>query len=647
VTLQRRFPACAATILAAAALLLATGSAAAQQTTPPATAPGAGVGKLPPDAPIPPKLTMPKTPNEMRDAHIRMSIEAGVKYLKSIEKRNGVIGTDGRVFNHTYPVGPTALAVLAMIEAGVPATDPNLQAALKYVLETKTDHTYELALLAMVLARQPVDVANRSDRRAMELLLKRFVDWQATDGMWTYWLLDPRDVPQGERGGWGHLIGPTWRKEFLSGDRSNTQFAILALWEMSKRGVEIPKRTLRLAADQFLKTQTVSSGWSYVKNAKEYGHPEQSATMNATGLASLYILRDLLAETGEGVFDGAASPKCGQPGPMDDAIERAYQRVVRDLGINIGLLFLTGGEPFPRSGYYHYSIERVGVACGMKQLGDHDWYREGAWYFLRNQQPDGSWTSGYSPGIETAFALLFLAKGRAPFIMNKLCWRGDWNGHTRDLLNLTRYAQNTFEMLFRWQIVDIRGSVDDWLDAPVLYLTGHQKPAFTEEERKKLREFTGKGGVIFAEACCGSKDFDAGLRELAAQLFPEAALTELTSEHPIYSSHFQLKPVAGKPLLGIDVPLDKLTEAGRKLAAKEATSRTVLVYSPTAVGCAWNQDLRTGHERSFQIGINLFRYAMGNAPLKRPLDGVSKTIAAPVGPPPAQPRTGGQEPTLK
>ena len=142
-------------------------------------------------------------------------------------------------------------------------------------------------------------------------------------------------------------------------------------------------------------------------------------------------------------------------------------------------------------------------------------------------------------------------------------------------------------------------------------------------------------------------EFDAGLRELAAQLYPEAALTELTSEHPVYSSHFQLKPVPAKPLLGVDLPLDQLTDAGRKLVAKDAASRTVLVYSPTAIGCAWNQDMRTSHERSFQLGINLFRYAMGNAPLKRPLDGASKPIAAPAGPPPAPPRTGGQEPTLK
>ena len=644
---------------AAAVVFLIAGSASGQSPTAPKPTPAAtpaatpasapstaGTARLPQDEPIPPKLTMPKTPNEIRDAHIRVVLDAAIKYLKSIEKRNGVIGTDGHVFNHTYPVGPTALGLLAMIEAGVPMNDPHVRAAYKYVFETRTDHSYEVALQAMVLARQPSDRVGRSERRAMELLLKRFVDWQATDGMWTYWLLDPREVPAGERGGWGRLVGSTWRKEFASGDRSNTQFAVLALWEMSKRGVEVPKRTLRLAADQFLQTQNATSGWSYVKDAKKYNHPEQTPTMNATGLASLYILRDLLGETGEGLFTGASSPNCGKPGAMDEAIEQAYQRVVRDLGINSGLSFLFGGDPFPRSGYYHYAIERVGVACGLKQLGDHDWYREGAWYFLRNQQADGSWTAGYTPGIETSLAILILAKGRAPFLMNKLAWRGDWNCHTRDLSNLTRYAENTFEMPFRWQIVDIRGDISDWLDAPVLYLTGHQRPAFSDEEKKKLREFTEKGGLILAEACCGSKEFDAGLRELAAALFPEVPLAGLTSEHPVYSSHFKLKPLTNQPLLGVDLPVDKLAEAGRKLAGKE-TSRTVLVYSPTAIGCIWNQDLRTNHERQFQIGINVFRYATGNVAMRRPLDGSSKPIAAPTGPPPEPSRTGWVEPALK
>jgi len=383
--------------------------------------------------------------------------------------------------------------------------------------------------------------------------------------------------------------------------------------------------------------------------------------MNATGLASLFILRDLLGEVGEGLFDGEKSPDCGKPGRLDRSLEAAHNRVIRDLNISSGLMFLYGGEPFPSSGYYSYSVERVGVACGLKELGGHDWYREGAWYFLRNQQQDGSWRVGYTPGVETSLAILFLAKGRAPFIINKLRWRGDWNNHTRDLANFVRYAEYTFEERFRWQIVDIAGSVEEWLDAPLLYLSGHQAPRlFSDEEKKKLRRYVEKGGVILADDCCKSKEFDEEFRKLVKEVFPEGELHELPGVHRVYSSHFKLKPDAAHPLLGLDLPVKLLekgtaevrpagqpaggapagpsaqpTDAAADSAPGEPATRTVVFYAPWTIGCVWNQNLTTNHERVFQLGVNIFRYATGERPLRRPLDGTSKPI--PVTAKPAQP----------
>jgi len=578
-------------------------------------------------------------PNSIGDADVQKRIDAGIKYLKSIQARDGRIGTRGRVFNMTYPVGQTALALLAMLEAGVPIADPSVRLAMNYAFETPTDHTYEVALQAMVLAKMPKDRRTRSHRRAMERVLKRLVDWQADDGMWTYWLVNPRNVPGHERGRRGITVGRNWRDRYQSGDNSNTQFAILALWELAKCGVEIPEPTLRRAADHFLNTQTVTHGWSYVKRYKDYGVASQSPTMTATGLASLYILRDLLGAkgaAGEGVFDSRRSAGCGRPGPFDAAINRAFTRVEADLDGLGGLAGLYGGPPFPMSGYYSYSIERVGVACGLKQIGIHDWYREGVWYYLSHQQRDGSWTVGYNPAVETALAVLFLAKGRAPFIVNKLKWPGDWCNHTRDLRNLTLYAENTFEQPFRWQIVNVRGKVDEWLDAPVLYLSGHQSPGTIDEDgRKKLREFAERGGLILADNCCNAPVFDGGFRTLVKQVFPESELRELAPGHAVYSSHFKLKVDRKRPVLGLDLPADKLAAEGRRLAGTDAT-RTVLIYAPWTIGCAWHQNQTTNYEWIFQFGINVFRYATGKRPLRRPLDGYSPPMTLPARPEPSQ-----------
>ncbi|HKS15795.1 MAG TPA: hypothetical protein VJU16_00625, partial [Planctomycetota bacterium] len=61
--------------------------------------------------------------------------------------------------------------------------------------------------------------------------------------------------------------------------------------------------------------------------------------------------------------------------------------------------------------YYLYSLERVGVLYGIRDIGGHDWYLEGAVLLIRDQRPDGGWFSyDEIPVVDTAFALLFLKK---------------------------------------------------------------------------------------------------------------------------------------------------------------------------------------------------------------------------------------------
>src|ERR1035437_6101871 len=59
--------------------------------------------------------------------------------------------------------------------------------------------------------------------------------------------------------------------------------------------------------------------------------------------------------------------------------------------------------PDGRVAYYQYGVERVGLACGYKYFGAHDWYKETASTIINSQKEDGSWGNT----CDTAYSLLF------------------------------------------------------------------------------------------------------------------------------------------------------------------------------------------------------------------------------------------------
>ncbi|MHC4778502.1 MAG: DUF4159 domain-containing protein, partial [Planctomycetota bacterium] len=105
----------------------------------------------------------------------------------------------------------------------------------------------------------------------------------------------------------------------------------------------------------------------------------------------------------------------------------AKRRNEANRAVNDGLAWLTHhytvkenpGHPRGESGwvyYYLYGLERACVLAKARNLGTHDWYREGAEWLMGNQEADGSWiklsAGSYLPG--TGFALLFLTKATIP-----------------------------------------------------------------------------------------------------------------------------------------------------------------------------------------------------------------------------------------
>ena len=163
---------------------------------------------------------------------------------------------------------------------------------------------------------------------------------------------------------------------------------------------------------------------------------------------------------------------------------------------------------------------------------------------------------------------------------------------------LVDVVSRDWKSLLNWQVVDSQtATVPDLLEGPILFFNGHTAPEFSPIERKKLREYIDNGGFLFAEACCGERDFDQGFRRLMKELFPEpeSQLRPIAEGHPIWRARHLLDP-ASHPLWGI-----------------QRGARTVVVYSPTDLSCYWNQaDASPANPavmKAIKIGQNVIDYA--------------------------------------
>ena len=263
--------------------------------------------------------------------------------------------------------------------------------------------------------------------------------------------------------------------------------------------------------------------------------------------------------------------------------------------------------------YYLYAMERVGRLTARRFLGEHDWYREGADMLIGAQDKlSGFWRgSGHAEDnthIATSFALLFLSKGRRPVLVAKLQHGPgqDWNHHRSDLSNLTSYVEKKWGRDLTWQTIDSdKASVDDLLQAPVLFFNGRRAPDFSDEEKAELRNYVDRGGFIFAEACCGGTDFEKGFRKLMEQVFPEPEykLRLLTPEHPIWHAEEPVDPRYVRPLWGIDLGC-----------------RTSVVFCPQDLSCYWELAQHARERKlpkrvddeiaaALSIGVNVLAYA--------------------------------------
>jgi hypothetical protein len=297
-------------------------------------------------------------------------------------------------------------------------------------------------------------------------------------------------------------------------------------------GYETPTRYWKEVEEAWLRHQDQGGGWRYISvSGMAGGDPRRgpagggppgggafgrgmnfdqvTLSMTAAGVATLFITQDYLhADAGIACKGNYRNP--------------AIESGMKWIGEHFNEL-ATDRHYF----YTLFGISRIGLASGYKYVGGHDWYKEGAGQLVAYQRADGSW--GESPVSDTAFALLFLVRGRAPVVMNKLEYSldqhgdtpkpGNWNQRPRDAASVTSWLSRGLERNLNWLVVDLSADAAELHDSPILYLAGNQTLSFSDAEEKKLREFVEGGGLILGNADCASKAFGDSFEGLGRKLF--------------------------------------------------------------------------------------------------------------------------------
>ena len=526
------------------------------------------------------------------DNEVQAAIDRGVAFLLSQQKPNGWFSDTGemRWDPASRPIQGAeetmTMLGLTFAEVDLKKSDP-MKKGFEALLARDLDQVYSVAPRIMVIARLWPKL-DREFRERVKPIMERDLAWlikaQGAEGQWSYSSLEGKTSPVG---GW---------------DFSNTQMAVLALAEAVAAGWELPEEPFARVQKLYLEKQISDGGWDYGRPG--FNAPGNATTsygsMTAAAVASLYLTRDYLYRN-IGCPCARGSSKL-RPQQVDQAIDRGLKWLGKEFLVDTN----PKGVPNRWTLYWLYSCERVGLAAGLKYFGAHNWYGEGAEYLVRAQARNGSWTIGGEGLSDTAYALCFLIKGRAPILFNKLQFAGQWDNHPHDMANLTQHVAHMKEQPIQWQVINLEAPVEEWHDAPILYLSAESIPALTDEHKKKLRRFTDTGGTILFEASCGNRPVAVWWERTCKEIWPEWELKALDKEHPVYSS---------------DV---KIVRSLPRMLVMDDGLRTIVFYSPTDVSCAWNTMAVTNRRELFDFGSNLFAYTTDKRPLRSRLARVEK-----------------------
>ena len=155
-------------------------------------------------------------------------------------------------------------------------------------------------------------------------------------------------------------------------------------------------------------------------------------------------------------------------------------------------------------------------------------------------------------------------------------------------------------------------------DYVMVYMHGRKNFALTEAERDKLRTYLENGGFLFADACCGARQFDDSFRKLVEQLFGQS-LERIPVDHELFNNPLanDIRTVNRRiPQADGNSALRLQESKGEPvLEGVQIDGRYVIIFSKYDLSCALERQATVAcagypTEDAAKIGVNIVLYGL-------------------------------------
>ncbi len=214
-----------------------------------------------------------------------------------------------------------------------------------------------------------------------------------------------------------------------------------------------------------------------------------------------------------------------------------------------------------------------------------------------------------------------LAQQRGNLQVAKLRYEGDWNTAPNAIVRLLKAIDETVGVPTVAEPKQIAPSSPELYRYALLTMHGQRNFTFSQDERERIKAYLENGGVLFADACCGSEKFDASFRTLMEQVFGAGELKRIPLNDELFNIFHKLPTVKRRESSsGLSAGGNRTIETNVKdvepfLEGVQVNGRYVVIYSKFDISCALEKQNAIGcegyiSEDATRLAMNVVMYSI-------------------------------------